>query len=50
MRLGVTEDWNTGPHQLTYRQTEHTFGLITKALKKDTPDGTPSTALAAAPR
>ena len=45
-RLGVTEDWAAGPHQLTYRQTEHTFGLITKALKKDTPDGTPSAVLA----
>ena len=28
-RLGVTENWRSGPHQLTYRQTEHTFGLIT---------------------
>ena len=25
VRLGVTEDWKTGPHQLTYRQVEHTF-------------------------
>ena len=25
-----------GPHQLTYRQAERTFGLITKALSKDT--------------
>jgi hypothetical protein len=45
-RLGVTEQWKTGPHQLTYRQAERTFGLITKALAKDTPDGTPSAALA----
>ena len=45
-RLGVTEDWKTGPHQLTYRQAERTFGLITAALAKDTPDGTPSAALA----
>ena len=37
----------SGPHQLTYRQTEHTFGLITQALAKDTPDGTPSAALTA---
>ena len=22
-RLGVIADWKTGPHQLTYRQTEH---------------------------
>jgi hypothetical protein len=46
-RLGVTEDWRTGPHQLTYRQAERTFGLITAALAKDTPDGTPSAALTA---
>ena len=46
-RLGVTEDWKTGPHQLTYRQAERTFGLITAALAKDTPDGTPSAALTA---
>ncbi len=45
-RLGVTEDWKTGPHQLTYRQAERTCGLITKALAKDTPDGIPSAALA----
>ena len=45
-RLGVTEDWKAGPHQLTYRQAERTFGLITAALAKDTPDGTPSAALA----
>ena len=46
-RLGVTEDWKTGPHQLTYRQAERTFSLITAALAKDTPDGTPSAALTA---
>ena len=45
-RLGVTEDWETGPHQLTYRQAERTFSLITAALAKDTPDGTASAALA----
>jgi hypothetical protein len=45
-RLGVTEDWRSGPHQLTYRQAERTFGLITAALAKDTPDGVPSAALA----
>ena len=33
-RLGVTEDWKTGPHQLTYRQAERTFGLIAAALEK----------------
>jgi hypothetical protein len=46
-RLGVTEDWKTGPHQLTYRQTERTFGLVTGVLAKDHPDGLPSAALAA---
>ena len=45
-RLGVTEDWKTGPHQLTYRQTERTFGLAVKALAKDAPDGLPSQTLA----
>ena len=46
-RLGVTEDWKTGPHQLTYRQTERTFGLVADALAKDVPDGLPSDILAA---
>ena len=46
-RLGVTEDWKTGPHQLTCRQTERTFGLVTGALARDVPDGTPSQILAA---
>ena len=45
-RLGVLEDWKTGPHLLTYRQTERTFGLAVKALEKDKPDGTPSQVLA----
>ena len=47
VRLGVLEDWKTGPHQLTYRQTERTFGLVADALAKDVPDGLPSQALAA---
>ena len=46
-RLGVTQDWDSGPHQLTYRQVERTFGLITAALAKNTPDGIPSAALTA---
>jgi hypothetical protein len=46
-RLGVTEDWKTGPHQLTYRQTERTSGLVADALAKDAPDGLPSGALTA---
>lgn len=48
-RLGVTEDWKTGPHQLTYRQTERTFNLVVKALsEQDQPDGAPSDVLARA--
>ena len=43
----MTEDWKTGPHQLTYRQTERTFGLVADALAKDVPDGLPSRLLAA---
>jgi len=46
-RLGVITDWKHGPHQLTYRQTERTFGLVTAALGKDQPDGLPSRALQA---
>jgi hypothetical protein len=41
-RLGVTADWKNGPHLLTYRQTEYTFGLVADALGKDEPDGMPS--------
>ena len=46
-RPGVTDAWKTGPHQLTYRQVERTFGLIARALGKDQPDGAPSAILAA---
>jgi hypothetical protein len=46
-RLGVLTDWKHGPHQLTYRQTERTFGLVADALGKDEPDGLPSPALQA---
>jgi len=41
-RLGVTADWRTGPHQLTYRQVEHTFRLTARAAGKHEPDGAPS--------
>ena len=41
-RLGVITEWKHGPHLLTYRQTERTFGLVTTALSKDEPDGLPS--------
>jgi hypothetical protein len=44
-RLGVIADWKAGPHQLTYRQVEHTFGLVAAALGKDEPDGAPAAAL-----
>ena len=46
-RLGVIADWKHGPHLLTYRQTERTFGLVTAALGKDAPDGLPSPPLQA---
>jgi len=46
-RLGVIADWKHGPHQLTYRQTERTFGLVAGALGKDEPDGLPLPALQA---
>src|SRR5438477_1759528 len=46
-RLGVLADWRHGPHQLTYRQTERTFGLVAVALGRDEPDGLPSPALQA---
>jgi hypothetical protein len=44
-RLGVLAGWKTGPHLLTYRQTERTFGLVTRALAKHIPDGLPSARL-----
>ena len=47
VRLGVTEDWTCGPHQLTYRQVERTFNLIAEALAKEHPDGAPCEVLAA---
>ena len=45
VRLGVTEDWTAGPHLLTYRQTEYTFGLVAGALGDDHPGGLPSARL-----
>jgi hypothetical protein len=47
-RLGVIADWKGGPHLLTYRQTEYTFGLVSRALAEDGPGGLPSRALQAA--
>jgi len=46
-RLGVIADWQNGPHLLTYRQTERTFGLVTAVLGKDQPGGLPSQPLQA---
>ena len=45
-RLGVLAQWRTGPHLLTYRQTERTFGLAADAVAKDQPDGLPPADLA----
>ena len=47
-RPGIVTDWKQGPHLLTYRQVERTFGLVADALAKDEPDGLPSAALQAA--
>ena len=44
-RLGVMQDWATGPHQLTYRQVERTFHLVAGALGKEHPDGAPADVL-----
>ena len=46
-RPGVIADWKHGPHRLTCRQAERTFGLVADALAKDIPDGLPSQALTA---
>jgi hypothetical protein len=46
-RLGVITDWKNGPHRLTYRQTEYTFGLVAGALAADEPGGQASQALQA---
>ncbi len=46
VRLGVIRDWSSGPHQLTYRQVERTFSLVTAALASQHPDGAPSENLA----
>ena len=47
-RPGIVEEWKAGPHQLTCRQAEYTFNLVTDALAKDEPDGAPSGDLARA--
>ena len=47
VRLKVIADWKHGPHRLTYRQTEYTFGLVASALARDEPQGLPSRVLQA---
>jgi hypothetical protein len=44
-RLGIEVEWRSGWHLVTYRQVERTFSLVVAALKKEHPDGAPSTAL-----
>ena len=44
-RLGVQVRWRGGPHELTYRQVEYTFGRVVGVLGKDEPDGEPSALL-----
>ena len=46
LRLGVIAQWKHGPHRLTCRQAERTFGLAADALARDDPDGLPSADLA----
>ncbi len=47
VRLGIIADWKRGPHQLTCRQTERTFGLAAGAPGNDEPGGPPPRALQA---
>ena len=37
----MIDDWKNGPHLLTCRQTEPTFGLAADALATDAPDRLP---------
>jgi hypothetical protein len=41
-RLGVVVEWRNGPHLLSYRQMERTFGLVVAALEKEPADGEPT--------
>jgi hypothetical protein len=41
-RLGVIAEWKNGPHRLTCRQTEYTFGLVADALANHDAGGLPS--------
>ena len=44
-RLGVDVDWHAGPHQLTYRQVEYTYGLLDTHLAAGNHHGAPGEAL-----
>ena len=45
-RLAVDVAWRTGPHTLTYRQVERTFGLLDNLLSQDPVEpGAPSDTL-----
>jgi len=44
-RLGVVLEWKGGPHELTYRQVEYTFGRVVGVLGRDEANGEPSTLL-----
>jgi hypothetical protein len=46
-RLGVDVDWRQGPHQLTYRQVEYTFGLLEAVLAVGAAGGQPGERLTA---
>ncbi len=41
-RLGVVVEWKGGPHLLSYRQVERTFGLLAGAVAKEDRDGEPN--------
>jgi hypothetical protein len=41
-RLGVVAEWRGGPHSLTYRQVERTFGLLVDSLESEDRNGMPS--------
>ena len=38
-RLGVIAGWKRGPHLLTYRQAEYTFGLTAGRWPRTSPTG-----------
>ena len=44
-RLGVMATWHSGPHVLTYRQVEYTFGRVVDVVSPDPPDGHPTQVL-----